>query len=313
MSRLIRLLIPLTSIAACIAVALLIAPNRAIGNERVVAPRAPSPEDRYVFGQNLVIDRPVKGDVQVWFGSIDVRDVIEGDLLAVGAIRFSGRGHVTGNVIAAGGRVENEEGRVGGRLVTPGSLEGAMSMLTQTNSSRVFKLVAIAVKLSLLFCWLIAALALTMASGREVRFSSIEIRTSALHCFTLGLVALTSLILTAIVFSFLVPYLVGLPLLVFLGAFAILTKVYGMVAVFHAVGTLVAGSRTREQLARRKWLRGDLAMVAIGVLVLGVIRMIPVAGTIVWALASVLGVGVALATKFGRREPWFLAWRPAEA
>jgi hypothetical protein len=29
--------------------------------------------------------------------------------------------------------------------------------------------------------------------------------------------------------------------------------------------------------------------------------------------ASVLGVGVALSTKFGRREPWFLAWRPAEA
>ena len=31
------------------------------------------------------------------------------------------------------------------------------------------------------------------------------------------------------------------------------------------------------------------------------------------SVASIFGIGVALATKFGRREPWFLAWRPAEA
>jgi hypothetical protein len=33
----------------------------------------------------------------------------------------------------------------------------------------------------------------------------------------------------------------------------------------------------------------------------------------VWSGASIFGIGVALATKFGRREPWFLAWRAAEA
>jgi hypothetical protein len=54
-------------------------------------------------------------------------------------------------------------------------------------------------------------------------------------------------------------------------------------------------------------------MVVIGALVLGIIRLIPGIGTIVWALASVFGIGVALATKFGRREPWFLEFRPVEA
>ena len=93
--------------------------------------------------------------------------------------------------------------------------------------------------------------------------------------------------------------------------FAVLTKIYGTVALFHAVGTLVAGARTREQLVQRRWFRGDLAMVVAGVLILGAIRLIPVIGTIVWAFASVFGIGVALATKFGRREPWFLAWAPA--
>ncbi len=154
---------------------------------------------------------------------------------------------------------------------------------------------------------------MTLVSGREVRLSSIEMRASSLHCFVLGLVAFTSFVLTAIMFSYLVPYLVGIPLLAALAVFAILTKIYGMVAVFHSVGTLVAGSRTREQLASRKWLRGDTAMVVIGVLILGAIRLIPVLGTIAWSGASIFGIGVALATKFGRREPWFLAWRPASA
>jgi hypothetical protein len=51
-------------------------------------------------------------------------------------------------------------------------------------------------------------------------------------------------------------------------------------------------------------------MVLVGVLVLGAVRLIPVVGTAIWFLMSVFGLGTALATKFGRREPWFLAWRP---
>ena len=170
-----------------------------------------------------------------------------------------------------------------------------------------------AVIAALLAVWMLAAVALTLLSGREIRYSSLEMRASALHCFAIGLVAVTSFALTAIVFSYLIPYHVGVPLLFALGVFAILTKIYGTVAVFHAVGTLVAGSRTREQLARRHWLRGDLAMVVVGVAVLGALRLIPIVGPIIWALASVFGIGTALATKFGRREPWFLAWRAVES
>jgi hypothetical protein len=170
-----------------------------------------------------------------------------------------------------------------------------------------------AVIASLLAIWMFAAVALTLLSGREIRYSSLEMRASALHCFALGLVAVTSFILSAIVFDYLIPFHVGIPLLFALGVFAILTKIYGTIAVFHAIGTLVAGARTREQLASRKWLRGDLAMVVIGVIVLGAIRLIPIVGPIIWGLASVFGIGTALATKFGRREPWFLAYRAVES
>ncbi|HKB78639.1 MAG TPA: hypothetical protein VKH35_02885 [Thermoanaerobaculia bacterium] len=183
-----------------------------------------------------------------------------------------------------------------------GTFHDAASMLTRT-----------AVKVSLLFVWLVAAIVVTLASGREVRYSSIEVRSAPLHTFALGLVAVTSYVLTAILFSYLIPYFVGLPLLAVLALFALLTKIYGLIAVFHAVGTLAAGIRSREQLAARRWLRGDLAMVLIGVLLLGAVRLIPIAGTVVWGIASIFGVGTALTTKFGRREPWFLTWRTVEA
>jgi hypothetical protein len=183
----------------------------------------------------------------------------------------------------------------------PLTVEGATAMLQKT-----------AVIAALLVVWMFAAVALTLLSGREIRYSSVEMRASALHCFALGLVAVTSFALTAIVFSYLIPYHVGVPLLFALGVFAILTKIYGTIAVFHAIGTLAAGSRTRQQLAGRKWLRGDLAMVVVGVVILGAIRLIPMVGPVIWALASVFGIGTALATKFGRREPWFLAYRAVE-
>ncbi len=114
----------------------------------------------------------------------------------------------------------------------PSTFSEAASMMTRT-----------AVSVSLLFVWIIAAVVVTLMSGREVRYSSIELRSSPLHCFALGLVAVTSFVLTAILFSYLIPYLVGIPLLVALAVFAVLTKVYGTIAVFHAIGTIVADRR----------------------------------------------------------------------
>ena len=197
-------------------------------------------------------------------------------------------------------------------IVTAGIAAPAVSKsdLTVTRGLEVMQSTALV--LSLLLAWLVTAIVITLVSAREVRYSSVELRASALHCFALGLVALTSFVLTAIALNYL-PSVIGVPLLIALGVFAIVAKIYGAIAVFHAVGTMLAGARSREALERRRWLRGDLAMVLVGVLVLGALRLIPVVGTAIWAVASVFGVGTALATKFGRREPWFLAWRPAQS
>ncbi len=291
-----RIVVPLMAITALLSLIAVILPTGATGEERLGS-------DTYVFRHDATLSDPISGSLQVYMGNVTVANVIGGDLLvAGGSVKFIGNGRVEGNLIYAASRISGADGRVGGNIYPLLSLEGAAVSMTKN-----------AVIASLLLLWLLVAVAVTLLSGREVRLSSVEVRTSALHCFVLGLVAFTSFVLTAIAFSYLVPYVIGIPLLAALGVFGILTKVYGMIAVFHAIGTIVAGSRSRQQLASRKWLRGDLAMVVIGVLILGAIRFIPVVGTMVWGLASVFGIGVALATRFGRREPWFLEFHAAEA
>lgn len=296
MSRLARLLVPMLAIAALAIVTMVLAPHKAIGAER-------GSRDFYAFGEQAILSTPVTGNAQIVGGRLRVDETVEGDLVSFGGdVTFGPNGRVKGDLIHLGGSITGAENRVGGRIYRIGSLEGAAASMTKT-----------AVVVSLLLVWLLVAVVLTLLNGREIRMSSMEVRTSTLHCFVLGLVAFTSFVLTAIAFSYLVPYIVGIPLLIVLGIFATLTKAYGLISIFHAVGTLIAGAKNREQLAQRTWLRGDLAMVVIGVLILGAIRLIPVVGTIVWGLASVMGVGVALATKFGRREPWFLELRSATA
>jgi preprotein translocase subunit SecG len=298
MFRLVRIFVP---VAALLALTLLFIPDRARGSSGGMQTEVTT--GHYLFGQDAVVEKPVEGSLQVYGGNVFVHDAIHGDLVVLfGDVTLSDRGRVSGNIVSVGGRVTGAEGRVGGEVQSLASVEGAAATMTKN-----------AVIISLLFVWLIVAVALTLMSGREIRISSVEIRASAGHCFVVGLVAFTSFLLTAIVCSYLVAYVIGIPLLVALGVFALLAKAYGLVAVFHAVGSVVAGSRSREQLGARKWLRGDVAMVLVGFLILGCLRLIPVLGPIAWSLASIFGVGVALATKFGRREPWFLAWRPAEA
>ncbi|HEV3485038.1 MAG TPA: hypothetical protein VG106_06505, partial [Vicinamibacterales bacterium] len=270
-----RLVVPLSALAALAVLFTIVAPTGASERRRVFA------NDMYIIGRSATLTERVPGSVQIYRGDVTVANVIEGDLLVLGGtVNFTGAGRVEGNLIYAASRVSNAANRVRGNVYPLASLEGAAASMTKN-----------AIVASLLVVWLLTAIVVTLMSGREIRLSSVEVRGSSLHCFVVGLVALTSFVLTAIAFSYLVPYILGIPLLAALAVFAVLTKVYGMIAVFHAVGTIVAGAKNRQQLASRKWFRGDLAMVVVGVLLLGAIRLIPMVGAIVWGLASIFGVG----------------------
>ncbi len=265
-------------------------------------------------GKALHITDPVDGNVQSFGGSIEIDTAVHGDVLSIGGDVIVGvEGHVDGDLVVLGGKVTRKEaGAVDGSVVQPLWIGDALRKIPDGSDfleslDRRFSVLILALKMSVLLVWLGVAVILALAGGREVRSSSLELRANPFHTLTVGLVGFTSFVLTAIVFGYLIPYFIGLPLLIALGLFAVVAKVYGMVAVFHAVGWYLFAPKTRDAIERRRYLKGDLAMVVLGLLVIGIVRMIPVVGGLVWMVASLMGLGSALATKFGRREPWFLA------
>jgi hypothetical protein len=299
-----RFLVALTAVIALAVIALIVAPARAVGQMTRAARGAT--DDVVGVSRSVTIDRATAGNVVVLNGSATIEQPVDGDVVVFGGdVVIRNRGHVNGDVVCLGGTVTSTAEQIRGHLF----VRSAESALVTGAPSGVLAMLMMALKLTLLLLWLVVTVLVSLAAGREVRQTSIEIRSSPLHTFAVGLVGYTSFILTAVLFSMLIQFLVGVPLLIALTVFAIFAKVFGTIAVFHAVGTLVAGAKTREQLETRRFLRGDLAMTVIGLLLLGALRMIPIIGTILWGVASLFGVGAALVTAFGRREPWFLADR----
>ena len=89
-----------------------------------------------------------------------------------------------------------------------------------------------------------------------------------------------------------------MPLLVLLVLLAMVLKLWGMVAVFYALGDWLS-----RRLLHRRF--RPLHAATLGLLVLGVVKFLPWIGVLAWTTATFIGVGAALSTKFGRREPWF--------
>jgi len=265
-------------------------------------------------GKPLRIIEPVESNVESVGADVEIDALVRGDVVVIGgSVRFGPEGRVEGDLVALGSAIDPKDAaKVSGRLMQPFWIGSAARKIPNGSDlletlDRRFSLLIVAFKLSVLLVWLAIALLFVLAAPRALRISSLEVRAGPLHSMIIGLVAFTSLILTAIVFSYLIPYVIGIPLLIALAVVGVVAKVYGMIAVFHAIGTMLFGARSREELERRRLVKGDLAMVVLGLLVLGVVRMIPVIGGFAWMIASLIGLGVALQTRFGRREPWFLS------
>lgn len=271
--------------------------------------------DLVFVGKKVVIEAPVSGDVQALGSDVTINAKVEGRVVALGSQITLGRnGSIGRDLIAVGGNLSGvSEEKVGGRIVAPsvasalGSDSGSEALVTMV--SEPFSLAAAAIKLVFTLLWLLVSIPVVLLFGREVRASSLEARSSLVYSFLLGLVAFTSFVLTAVAFGYLASWGIGTVLLALLGGFAFVAKVYGMVAVFHAVGVILAGPRTHAEARAGGWMRGDLALTMIGAVTFGALRLVPIVGNVAWIVASIVGIGVTLATWFGRREPWFLADR----
>jgi hypothetical protein len=253
-------------------------------------------------GRDVVVAGEALADVAALNGSVEITGHVAGQVIVLGGnVHLGPRGRVDGDVFALGGRIQADPGaRLGGRSVSyPDASKAWLTMLEEPSLGlTITSPLIVGIKLALLASWAALLLILFAVSGREMLETAAGVRREPFRNFFIGVVAIVALVLTAVFLSAVAGDLASVPLLVLLVLAATVLKLWGMVAVFYAVGDLVA-----FRLLRRRW--RPLNAASLGLLVLGALKLLPYVGVWTWTAASFIGVGSSLSTKFGRREPWF--------
>jgi hypothetical protein len=261
-------------------VLLLAARGSAEDQALVIAEGSVARREVVALGRDLTVAGEALDTVAAVNGAVRVSGRVQGDVIAMGGdVVLERTARVAGDIFVLGGRLEARPGStIGGRSVSYPSLGSAWLILLEGPSLGLSSLsrVVIAAKLALLAAWLGWALLLF---------------------FVVGLSGVLALFLTALFLTALAAALVSVPLLFLVVLIALLLKLWGLVAVFHASGRWLV-----SRLSSRRW--SALNHAVVGLLALGGLKLMPVVGTWVWTVASLIGVGATLTTKFGRREPW---------
>jgi hypothetical protein len=254
------------------------------------------------IGRDLVVAGEALGDVAAVEGDVEVSGRVDGDVIVVGGdARLLSTARIGGDVHVLGGLINAAPGaRTEGRMVSYPTASSTLVTLIEGPSLGLSfaSPIVVGTKLALLAAWAALLLLFFAASGRQVLETADEVRRDPFGSFFVGLTGVLALVLTGLFFSAFTGGLVGVPLLVLVVLLALVLKLWGMVAVFYALGEWVA----RRLFHRRP---RPLSAATIGLLVLGALKFLPWVGVWTWTAASLIGIGASLASKFGRREPWF--------
>lgn len=254
-------------------------------------------------GRDLVVDGDALADVAALQGSVVIRGSVAGDVVVLsGGVHLAPTARVDGDVFVLGGAIQAARGaRIGGRAVSYPTASSVWLTLLEgpTLGLPARSPVVLGAKLALLAAWAALLMVLFATSGRQVLGTAESVRREPFRGFFTGLVGVVALLLTALFFSAFAGTLLSFPLLVLVVLLALLLKLWGMVAVFCALGDWVARHVFRRARPR------PINAATLGLLLLGALKFVPVAGAWVWSVATLIGVGAALSTKFGRDEPWF--------
>jgi hypothetical protein len=254
------------------------------------------------LGRDVHVEGEARTDVAAVNGSVRVSGRIGGDLIALGGDAFLEPGStVEGDIFVLGGRIVAAGGStVYGRSVAYPTVSSAWLVLMEGPAlgHPAFSPVVVGAKLALLAAWLAWSLLVFATNGREVLAASAAVQERPFHNFFVGLTGILAASLSAVFASALAAAMVGLPLLALLVLIAMILKLWGLVAVFHALGHWLTTGMVRRRLT-------PLNAALCGLIALGAVKFVPWLGAWTWTVATCIGVGAALTTKLGRREPWF--------
>ena len=263
------------------------------------------PNDVTALGRHIEVRGDVDGAVVSTFGGVLVTGRVNGPVVAIGGdVVLAGNGRVEGDVLAVGGAVRFDGAAsaarsVGGRVRSLGALEAAFlsELRTSPLAGAAVSPLLLSFRLFLLFLWLAVALLLLRTVPRALGDAATRVPGRLVLLGALGTSVVLTGLLVASGFVLALPAKAGLALAAVLVTGLYAAKLWGLAALF-----LAAGRRLLRGARRGGALFGDPAALAAGLLALGLPSLVPAVGPLLWALVSVVAIGVAVRT-VAVREP----------
>lgn len=258
----------------------------------------------FSLGGHILIEGTVRDDVMVIGGSITISGEAMQSVVGIGSRIIVKSTAVIGKDLAAlGGTLEKEPGcTVGGDTLYFQTAEIGDKIFKDGLLSGVFSVslipIIVAIKLVIIFLWLIAAFLGAALFPKPLAFASGEVRKSFWPAFGIGLLAIiafSGLVLFAALLSIV---LIGIPILLALVAAGFIIKVFGRLVVFYFLGDSLLRALGSRKISA-------LGAVLAGLFLFSFIGFIPVIGFLFGLVMNAVGWGIALRTKFGTRENWF--------
>jgi len=255
------------------------------------------------WGGDILIKGEVTENVINFGGTIIIEGKVGEAVVGFGSdIRLTSTARVEGDVLSLGGTLERETGStIEGDTVFFSTSEEVTQFL-KDGLVGIFGLSLIPIlvifKLITLFIWFLLALILVAIFPKPISFASSQIRTSFWPVFGigfLGIIIFTGLVIFSVFLSFI---LIGIPILLALIAIGVIIKIFGRVVVFYFLGDSIYRALSRKRPS-------SIVAVILGVLIFGFIGFIPIFGSLVSFVLSIIGWGVVIRTKFGTVENWF--------
>lgn len=254
------------------------------------------------LGQDVVIEGEALSDIAALNGSVDISGKVDGEVIVLrGDVRLAPSARVGGNIYVVGGTIRAARGaQTGGRMVSyPDAPDAWLTLLESPSIGVGFaSRLVMGAKLAVVASWAALLLLFFATSGRQLLETAEGVRREPFRSFLIGLTGVVCLVMTVLFFTAFARGVIGAPFVILIALLAVVLKLWGTVAVFYALGDWLS-----QRVFRRRF--QPLNAATIGLLVLGAVKFLPWLGVFAWYAVTLIGVGAALSTKFGRREPWF--------
>ncbi|MFI5181628.1 MAG: hypothetical protein ACHQPI_09575 [Thermoanaerobaculia bacterium] len=272
--------------------------------------------DVTVLGRDVDVLGTVAGTVVASWGSVRVSGHVTGPVVAIGGdVTISGEGRVDGDVLALGGDVRFEgvasaDRPVGGTVRSLGALESAFlaELRTSPVAGASVSPLLLSFRIFLLLLWLAAALVLLRLQPRTLGGAADAARGRVVFLGAIGTSAVLSGLLVSTGLLLAITARIGLVLAAAVAAVLYGAKVWGLAAL-----SLSLGRRLLRSARRGSPLFGDPAATTAGLLALGLPSLVPVLGPLLWAVVSLVAIGVAVRTVILREMPAEIASARASA